>query len=149
MQREVTPFRGLTLEQAIAYQKARVMQSLADRVAAGYTVTFPDGQTGTIQLRLQGKEGLPSDIDLVTGIGAGSLAKVVLGVTGTEPFRDAQNQEHHMTPQQMVQVSLEALGYVSACYKASWAIKDSIGAATTVEAVAAVDITAGWPPDSA
>jgi hypothetical protein len=121
-----------TKRQAVTNERDR-------RIVQGLTYTFPDGTAGTIQLR-------PTDVGNVNGVATKGNALLQKGdTTTTQPFRDAENVTHTLTPQQAVDLGLAVADRVEAIYQASWDHKDAIAALTTVAEVNAYDITTGWP----
>ena len=110
------------------------------RVSQGISYTFPDGSTGTIQLRNN------DDAINVLGLAAGGLALVVEGDTSTTtPFRDEQNVIHEMTGPEFVEMGEVGRKWKQNNIKAAWQHKDEIRAYTIVEDVQNHDMTLYWP----
>lgn len=65
-------------------------------------------------------------------------------ITGNVTWRDSNNTNHIMTPQQMIQLAGEMAVHGQTMYSVSWYHKANIDALTTVDDVNAYDITAGW-----
>ncbi|WP_334182044.1 DUF4376 domain-containing protein [Novosphingobium sp.] len=79
--------------------------------------------------------------------GAVSMAR--LSQEAGRPFsitwRMFDNSEQVLDAEQIIALGLEVAGYVNACYERSFALKNTIEAVLSLEDLAAVDITAGWP----
>jgi len=128
------------LPRRIAERKQEADRLRAQKIAAGMPYTFPDGQTGTVQLRSQ------VDIANVQGVASSGQALVMAGdSTTTLQFRDAEDISHALTGQQAIEMGLAVSGFISAHYAAAWAHKDAIAGSTTVAQVEGFDITTGWP----
>jgi hypothetical protein len=143
---EVEPDIDLTLLDAAELDTAKTTKRQAvtnernRRIVQGLVYTFPDGVTGTIQLR-------PTDVGNVNGVATKGNALLQKGdTTTTQPFRDKENATHTLTPQQAVDMGIAVSDRVEAIYQASWDHKDAIAALTTVADVDAYDISTGWPP---
>lgn len=107
-------------------------------IAAGITVTFPDGQA-VVQTRDE------RDIRNANGVAAQGLAMQVNSQTGTLVYRDAANVLHEMTPAQAVAFGQQVAQGIQAVYTASWAKKAEVDALATVEAAQGYDVDTGWP----
>jgi hypothetical protein len=103
--------------------------------------SFPDGTTGTVQLR-------PRDQSNINGLVTGAQVQLAAGAADPMPFRDRENVTHSLTPQQVVAMGAQALAFVSAMYTAAWAHKDAVSAAERAGdrvAVEGYDYSGGWP----
>ncbi|GAB6036119.1 hypothetical protein JCM15519_06780 [Fundidesulfovibrio butyratiphilus] len=131
---------GPTLEEAKAARCAEVNALRDAKIAAGVTVTFPDG-SAVVQTRDE------ADLRNVQGVASQGLASLVQGKTDPLVFRDAANNNHTMSPAEAVDFGQQVADGIQAVYSASWALKESINgsALTDVAAVQTLDITAGWP----
>lgn len=131
-------------EQLAAELKAK-RDALLPQVAArrvteqrrGKVYVFPDGLTGTIQIR--------DEQDLVNINGRVTVALVLQAQGVVDPvltFRDVENVTHAMTPAQMIQMGMAASQFVSDTYAAKWAHDSAIAAWDGVEPY---DLSTGWP----
>ena len=112
------------------------------RIARGKPHPFPDGTTGTVQLRHE------RDTVNVNAVATAGTALVAVGSADTVSFRDAEDVTHTLTGAEAVQFGLAVMQWVSAHYAAAWAHKDAIRALADrgdVQAVADYDIQTGWP----
>lgn len=134
-----------TLEQA---QQLRERLTAVDaerdaRIARGKPHTFPDGTTGTVQLRHE------RDSVNINAVATAGTALVAAGSEGTVAFRDAEDVTHTLTGAEAVQFGLAVMQWVSAHYAAAWAHKDAIKAMQTAgEDIADYDLSQGWPGDT-
>ena len=92
------------------------------RIARGKPHTFPDGTTGTVQLRHE------RDSVNINAVATAGTALVAAGSDGTVAFRDAEDVTHTLTGAEAVQFGLAVMQWVSAHYAAAWAHKDAIKA---------------------
>lgn len=121
--------------------KRRQVNNLRDsKIAQGKTYDFPDGTTGTVQLRnLEDKTN-------VQGLGSNALELKVEGdTTTTIPFRDMENTSHEMTADEMIQMGKTVSSFVQENYIVSWNHKDNIEECTTLDELENYDITINWP----
>ena len=110
------------------------------RIARGKPHTFPDGTTGTVQLRHE------RDTVNVNAVATAGTALVAAGSEGTVAFRDAEDVTHTLTGAEAVQFGLAVMQWVSAHYAAAWAHKDAIKAKQAAgEDIAGYDLSQGWP----
>lgn len=87
------------------------------RIALGYTAMTTTGKTMPVDTR--------NDVDFrnLNGLGSAALARVVAGSTDTFDFTGADNVTRTLTPQEMMEVSMQALAHVDAHYAAARALK--------------------------
>jgi hypothetical protein len=80
-------------------------------------------------------------------LGAVALAQIAkqAGAPFERQWRMYDNAYLTLDADQMIALGIEVGSFVGACYSASFAAKDAIEAAATLEEVAAVDVTAGYP----
>lgn len=101
---------------------------------------FPDNVPGSIDLRdardLTNLQALVTTAQVL--LAEGSVDHLIY-------FRDAEDQTHPLTPAQTIAMGMAVTQHQDAIYRASWAHKDTISSATTSSAVAAIDISTGWP----
>ena len=110
------------------------------RIARGKPHTFPDGTTGTVQLRHE------RDSVNINAVATAGTALVAAGSDGTVAFRDAEDVTHTLTGAEAVQFGLAVMQWVSAHYAAAWAHKDAIKALQAAgEDIAGYDLSQGWP----
>ena len=110
------------------------------RIAQGKPHTFPDGTTGTVQLRHE------RDSVNINAVATAGTALVAAGSDSTVAFRDAEDVTHTLTGAEAVQFGLAVMQWVSAHYAAAWAHKDAIKALQAAgEDIAGYDLSQGWP----
>ncbi|MFP5466660.1 MAG: hypothetical protein ACLGG8_03920 [Gammaproteobacteria bacterium] len=110
------------------------------RIARGKPHTFPDGTTGTVQLRHE------RDSVNINAVATAGTALVAAGSTDTVSFRDAEDVTHTLTGVEAVQFGLAVMQWVSAHYAAAWAHKDAIKAMQAAgEDITGYDLSQGWP----
>ena len=110
------------------------------RIARGKPHTFPDGTTGTVQLRHE------RDSVNINAVATAGTALVAAGSTDTVSFRDAEDVTHTFAGTEAVQFGLAVMQWVSAHYAAAWAHKDAIKALQAAgEDIAGYDLSQGWP----
>lgn len=131
-----------------AQQHARVLSARIDaerdrRIAQGKPHAFPDGLTGTVQLRNE------RDTGNVNAVATSGTALVIAGDTQARvAFRDAEDVSHLLSGEEAVAFGLAVMAWVSAHYAAAWAHKDAIrllAEGADLEALADYDIQTGWP----
>ena len=131
-----------------AQQRARVLISRVDgerdiRIARGKPHTFPDGLTGTVQLRNE------RDTGNVNAVATSGTALVIAGDAQSRVvFRDAEDVTHPLSGEEAVAFGLAVMAWVSAHYAAAWAHKDAIrrlADGADLEALADYDLQSGWP----
>ena len=114
------------------------------RIARGKPHTFPDGTTGTVQLRHE------RDSVNINAVATAGTALVAAGSDGTVAFRDAEDVTHTLTGPEAVQFGLAVMQWVSAHYAAAWAHKDAIKALQAAgEDIAGYDLSQSWPQGAA
>ena len=114
------------------------------RIARGKPHTFPDGTTGTVQLRHE------RDSVNINAVATAGTALVAAGSDGTVAFRDAEDVTHTLTGAEAVQFGLAVMQWVSAHYAAAWAHKDAIKALQAAgEDIAGYDLSQSWPQGAA
>ena len=110
------------------------------RIARGKPHRFPDGTTGTVQLRHE------RDSVNINAVATAGTALVAAGSDSTVAFRDAEDVTHTLTGAEAVQFGLAVMQWVSAQYAAAWAHKDAIKAKQAAgEDIAGYDLSQGWP----
>lgn len=110
------------------------------RIARGKPHRFPDGTTGTVQLRHE------RDSVNINAVATAGTALVAAGSDSTVAFRDAEDVTHTLTGAEAVQFGLAVMQWVSAHYAAAWAHKDAIKAMQAAgEDIAGYDLSQGWP----
>jgi len=110
------------------------------RIARGKPHTFPDGTTGTVQLRHE------RDSVNINAVATAGTALVAAGSDSTVAFRDVGDVTHTLTGAEAVQFGLAVMQWVSAHYAAAWAHKDAIKAKQAAgEDIAGYDLSQGWP----
>ena len=112
------------------------------RISKGKPHRFPDGTTGTVQLRHE------RDSVNINAVASAGTALVVAGSDGTVAFRDAEDVTHTLTGVEAVQFGLAVMQWVSAHYATAWAHKDAIKALQAAgEDIAGYDLSQGWPEE--
>jgi hypothetical protein len=86
-----------------------------------------------------------SDIESRLNISGSVQMAALLGAAFTARWRRADNSYITLDATAMSGIGLAAGQHVATCYSACFAIKDAIAAATTRDAVRAIDLTAGYP----
>jgi len=113
------------------------------RIALGKRHTFPDGQTGVVQLRHE------RDLVNVNAVATSGTALMALGDSSASvAFRDAADITHALTGSEAVQFGLSVMAWVSAHYAAAWAHKDAVKALAEAQDAAglmAYDVSQSWP----
>lgn len=136
------------MEAAQAAARARQLEAVLSgvdaerdvRIARGKPHRFPDGTTGTVQLRHE------RDSVNINAVATAGTALVAAGSDGTVAFRDAEDVTHTLTGAEAVQFGLAVMQWVSAHYAAAWAHKDAIKALQAAgEDIAGYDLSQGWP----
>ena len=106
----------------------------------GVPYAFPDPVTGTIDTR--------NSDDMANILG---LHQAALGLMAAAPdvvfcsFRDAEDQDHDLTPTQMAALYQAVMARRTALYQHGWTLKGQIEAAADAAALDAIDVSAGWP----
>lgn len=133
---------------AAVQQRARELANQIDaerdrRIAQGKPHTFPDGLSGTVQLRNE------RDTGNVNAVATSGTALVIAGdAQARVVFRDAEDVSHPLSGEEAVAFGLAVMAWVSAHYAAAWAHKDAVRALADrgdVEALSGYDILSGWP----
>ncbi len=113
------------------------------RIARGKPHTFPDGTTGTVQLRHE------RDSVNINAVATAGTALVAAGSTDTVSFRDAEDVTHTLAGTEAVQFGLAVMQWVSAHYAAAWTHKDAIKALQAAgEDITGYDLSQGWPQET-
>lgn len=136
-----SPARAFTLSDAQRDALAAVEAKLATLTAAGWSHDF--GGTYGVQV-LQTRDG-DDRMNWLTSL-TGYRARMDAGEGAVEGavFRTASNTLITMSYGDAYALLLEMVAWGESLYRTSWALKDAIRAATTVEEVSAVDINSGW-----
>ena len=101
----------------IAGLPAEINAERRRRIDQGTAVTVAVDRTFTIQTR-------PEDIANITALSLAALLRKTAGLTTPFIFRDANNVDRELTPDEMITMGEQALAHLDAVYKKSWAIKD-------------------------
>lgn len=113
------------------------------RIAQGKPHTFPDGLSGTVQLRNE------RDTGNVNAVATSGTALVIAGDAQSRVvFRDAQDVTHPLSGEEAVAFGLAVMAWVSAHYATAWAHKDAIrrlAEGADLAALADYDLQSGWP----
>jgi hypothetical protein len=128
------------LAEAKLVQRQAVNALRDEKRSAGLSYSFPDSLTGTVDTVNQ--------VDYTNLQALVTTAQVLAasGETGAVlAFRDAEDQTHALTPEEVIALGMAVTQHQAAIYAASWPIKDAITAAADQVALDAIDITAGWP----
>ena len=96
--------------------------------AQGFTYTFPDSTSGTVQIRHT------DDKANITGLVIGAQANPA----GTFTFRDGEDVSHAMTAAEVIVMGNAVQAFITGNYVTTWALKDQVEAATTVAQVEAI-----------
>lgn len=120
------------LEDVKVEAKARIDEGREERISAGMQYNFPGDVVGTVQLREQ-------DVRNLQTVATTALSLLALGLDNPIVFRDAENRQHSLTPQQAAVLTMTVSAFGSAIYGQSWTLKDQIDTAQTVAEVVAVE----------
>jgi hypothetical protein len=135
--------RRETAQQRVLALTAQIDAERDRLIAQGKPHIFPDGLTGTVQLRSE------RDTGNVNAVATSGTALVIAGdAEARVVFRDAQDVTHPLSGEEAVAFGLAVMAWVSAHYAAAWAHKDAIRALADrgdVEALSGYDILSGWP----
>ena len=142
------PLSGEALAARLSRLLEQAHQAVEDelnrRIRAGVPYSFPDGQTGSVQLRND------RDQSNVQAVASAGNALVTLGDTSSKvAFRDGENVTHTMTGAEAVAFGLFVMNAIAALYAAAWAHKDAIkqlAEAGDLEGLEAYDLSGAWPP---
>lgn len=138
-----TQSRHETAQQWASALISRVDDERDIRIARGKPHTFPDGLSGTVQLRNE------RDTGNVNAVATSGTALVIAGdAQARVVFRDAEDVTHPLSGEEAVAFGLAVMAWVSAHYAAAWAHKDAIrllAEGTDLEALADYDLQSGWP----
>lgn len=138
-----TQSRRETAQQLASALIGRVDDERDIRIARGKPYTFPDGLSGTVQLRKE------RDTGNVNAVATSGTALVIAGDTQARVvFRDAQDVTHPLSGEEAVAFGLAVMAWVSAHYAAAWAHKDAIrrlADGADLAALADYDLQTGWP----
>ena len=118
---------------------ARIETERQTRLAAGISITWPDGVTSLVQTRDT------QDWINIQGIAAAGLALLTQGETTETWFRDADNADHTLTPTQAVDFGFQVTKAASALAKVAQTAKDAINLATDAAGVKAAEAAVVWP----
>lgn len=88
------------------------------RIAAGHRIALSTGKSFTVQTRDE------RDFRNIQGLSSVGVVRQAKGDAATITFRDADNEDHSMTPAEVIEMGLRVAAAVDAIYKASWALKD-------------------------
>jgi len=130
--------------------RKREVDALRDaKIHAGFRYTFPDGTTGTAQVRN------PQDVVTIIGLGVSGLELVSAGdTTATIPFRDAENKLHEMTWTELLNFGRAFRTWWKNMYATGWQHKDQLEAIAgnvnlspleRLSELQSYDISSGWP----
>lgn len=93
-----------------------VNEERARRIAAGATVTVAG--IGLFDVQTD-----PESREKIAGLASVGLIRKVSGLTDTTTFRDANNNDRVLDPDQLIEMGMQVAARVDAIFKASWAIK--------------------------
>jgi hypothetical protein len=135
----VIGFRARTYDPAVLLAAAKTVRwSEAKEICRRRMVAGCNTTLG----RVQTDEASQTWIDKYATMAA---IKIAAGQPFPITFIMADNSAQDMTAEQLVDLGYEVSSYLAACKSASVALRALINAATTTDAVAAIDITAGYP----
>jgi hypothetical protein len=132
-------FRPRTIDEALALTVAKVerwteaKEICRRRMVSGCTTSLG---------RVQTDETSQTWIDKYATMAA---IKIAAGQPFPITFIMADNHAQDLTAEQLVDLGYEVSSYLAACKSASVAVRALINAATTTDAIASIDITAGYP----
>lgn len=128
----------------LAEIKATKLIALADAYAAALAVGYPktfDGVAETLQCRNEHDRtnwfGVIEKCKVAAGLGFGDAPM-------SPPLRCTSNRKYTVSHNEAYAIMLEILDWAAAVMGHNWDLKDAIEAAGTKEALAAIDVNAGW-----
>lgn len=108
--------------------RARVNIERSRRISAGFTVAV----TGVGNVAMHGR---PEDMTNLLSLFNGAQVRKAAGdATASLVFRDGNNVNHSLTPDQMIGLYLAGATWVSSVYAAGWAMKDAATMVSNPEA---------------
>lgn len=116
------------LDEAKPEKEKEIDTARRDTEVAGLSYTFPDGSTGTVQLRHA------EDKANITALVLAAQADA----TATFEFRDGEDVLHTMTAAEVIALGSAVQVFISTNYAHGWDLKDQVAAATTVAEVEAI-----------
>ena len=123
----------------IAAKHTAINATRDEKLSQGVPYSFPDG-IGTIQTR---------DLrDIINIMGSVVGGMILQGQEITIPFRDEEDKNHILTPEQTMTMGMAALTSYTAIYQTAWAHKDALKTiaenGATIAQIEAYDINTGW-----
>jgi len=101
-----------------AFQARAVNQERDRRLYAGCTINV----TGYGDVHIS---GTPTDMTYFLGLRQKAEDLIAAGSSTLITVRDFNNQNHDLTPEQMVELQKKGADYVQAVFDASWSLKDN------------------------
>lgn len=97
------------------------------RISLGVIAMTSTGKSVPMDTRV----GYKNDVDFrnISGMSSAAIANLD-NEELTFTYRGADNQDYELTPQEAVEVGMQAMQHVDAHYKASWQIKDALDSET-------------------
>lgn len=125
------PGYSMTIEELKSWNIDLINQVRTQKIYNGYT----DANSNVWDTR-------PVDIANINGV----CTLIALGVVTTSvTWRDKNNENHTMTPVQMIQLAAGMAVYIQTCYGVSWYHKENVNAISDIPNVLYYDINVGWP----
>ena len=122
----------------VQYRK-RINQIRDQYIGRGLSYDFSDGTTGTIQLRDL------KDMSNIQALSTNGLILQVVEDTTTEiPFRDAENVQHMLTGDELVDMGVKAVQFAQSYYIVAWNHKDAIEAITVLNDLENYNTNTNW-----
>ena len=107
---------------------------------SGFTYTFPDGNTGTVQTRKSVDGNNDDGLNLSNLLLYSQVLISQNNTTSTINFRDAENAVHNMTPQQFIALWSEYHTFLYNQLQWAWGKKEEVLNAFTVEDLVSITI---------
>lgn len=115
------------LQEAKDLLTGQIMSIRENDLAYGMKFNFSDGTVGGIQMR-------PKDRTNLIGIRLEAYAYIQAGVTGVLiDFRSLENVTRQLPPDEVVAMTDACTAFTKTIYAASWALKDQVTNAATIE----------------
>ncbi len=119
--------------------KAQVDTRRAQEETRNFIYPFPDGAVGSVQLdEPRHRDNLAEALLL-------AQAMLIGGEAGPIIWRDAENQNHPLTPAQLLAMGRAWGARKTGIYQNAWRLKALIDACPDKETLYGIDLNSGWP----
>lgn len=120
--------------------KVRIDDKRRTVAKSGFSYTFPDGQTGTVQTRKSVDGYYDDDANLSNLLAQAQILISKNDSSTTIIFRDAENNNHTLTPAQVVAMWEAYQTFLYNQLQWAWGKKAEVSNATTIEQLDAITI---------